>query len=96
MRMNLDFTGGLIMAEALTMALAPGLGWPEAYHIVQRLSDRSAQTGTPLRELAASDEQIRAALPPDRIARVFDVSNYLGSTDALINRALAGFRALGR
>lgn len=62
MRMNLDFTGGLIMAEALTMALAPTLGRPEAYHIVQRLSDRRAQTGTHLRDLAASDEQVRAAL----------------------------------
>ncbi len=94
MRRNLDLTGGLIMAEALTMALAPALGRPEAYRIVQRLSDRAVQTRTNLKEQAASDEQVRGALAPDTLQRVFDVSAYLGSTDELIDRALAGFRTI--
>ncbi len=94
MRKNLDLSGGLIMAEALTIALAPAVGRPEAYRIVQRLSDRSVQTGTRLQDLAAADAQVRTTLPSDKLARVFDVSAYLGSTDALINRALAGFRTL--
>jgi 3-carboxy-cis,cis-muconate cycloisomerase len=95
MRRNLDLTGGLIMAEALTMALAPALGRTEAYRIVQRLSDRSAETKTPLRELAASDEHVRTVLQPNAIAHVFDLTSYAGSTDALIDRALADYRALG-
>ncbi len=94
MRTNLDLTGGLILAEALTMALARTLGRPEAYRIVQRLSDRAAQTGTHLRELAASDEQVRGALAPDTLQQVFDVSAYLGSTDELIDRALAAYRTI--
>jgi 3-carboxy-cis,cis-muconate cycloisomerase len=96
MRRNLDLTGGLIMAEALTMALAPTLGRTEAYRTVQRLTDRSTQAKIPLRELAASDEQIRTVLSSDAIAKVFDVAGYAGSTDALIDRALADYRALGK
>jgi 3-carboxy-cis,cis-muconate cycloisomerase len=95
MRRNLDLTGGLIMAEALTMALAPALGRTEAYRVVQRLSDQSTQTKTPLRELAVSDEQVRTVLQPDAIAHVFNVTSYMGGTDALIDRALADYRALG-
>jgi len=95
MRRNLDLTGGLIMAEPLTMALAPTLGRTEAYRIVQRLSDQSTQTKIPLRELAASNEQVQSVLRPDAIARVFDVSSYAGSTNALIDRALAEYRTLG-
>lgn len=94
MRANLDLTRGLIMAEALTMALAPSLGRPEAYRIAQRLSDRAAQTGAHLKDLAASDQQVQSALGREVIAKVFDASTYLGSTDALIDRALAGFRTV--
>lgn len=94
MRVNLEHTRGQIMAEALTMALAARLGRPEAYRIVQRASDRAAQRGISLHEAAAEDEEIRGAISPERLERVFEVSGYLGSTEALIDRALDGFRAL--
>jgi 3-carboxy-cis,cis-muconate cycloisomerase len=94
MRANLNRTDGLIMAEALTMALAPQVGRDEAYQIVRRVCDRAVQAGTGLLEVAASDAQIRAVLSPDRIARAFDISGYLGSADAFIERALVGFRRL--
>ena len=95
MRRNLDLTGGLIMAEALTMALAPTLGRTEAYRIVQLLADQSTQTKIHLRELAAANNQVQSVLPPDAIAKVFDVASYTGSTNALIDRALADYRTLG-
>ncbi len=94
MRANLGLTEGLIMAEALSMALAQHVGKDTAYQIVQRVCGRAVQVGTGLREVAASDEQIRAVLSPDQIERAFDVSGYLGSTDAFIERALDGFRRL--
>ncbi|MGH2398388.1 MAG: 3-carboxy-cis,cis-muconate cycloisomerase [bacterium] len=94
MRANLEHTRGQIMAEALTMALAPRLGRPEAFRLVQRVSDRAAQTGNSLHQAAAEDEEIRKAIPPERLERVFDATSYLGSADAFIDRALAGFRSL--
>ncbi len=94
MRRNLELSGGLIMAEALMMALAPRLGRDEAYRAVQRAADRAAREGKSLREMAEADEEIRTVLSPEGIARAFDVSGYLGSTDVFIDRALAAFRAL--
>ncbi len=94
MRANLELTHGLIMAESLAMALVPHVGRDEAQRIVQRACDRAIQAGLELREVAASDDQICAVLSPERIARAFDVSGYLGSTDAFIERALVGFRTL--
>lgn len=94
MRANLGLTHGLIMSEALTMALAPHLGRDEAYRIVQRVCEEAMQTKADLREVAAGDEQIRAVLSPERIAHALDISGYLGSTDAFIERVLEGFRRL--
>lgn len=94
MRANLDLTRGLIMAEALTTALAAAVGRDEAYRLVQRAVDRARRSGLTLQEAAGADERIQAELPPEALARVFDVSGYLGSADAFIDRALAEFRAL--
>lgn len=94
MQTNLEQTRGQIMAEALTMALAARMGRPEAYRIVQGAAERAAQSGTSLRDAAAAEEQIRKVISPEQLDRIFDASAYLGSTNALIDRALAGFRAL--
>lgn len=94
MRSNLDLTGGLIMAEALTMALARHLGRPEAYRIVQELSDRAGNTKSTLQAAATEDKRVRAVLAPDALAGVLDVTAYLGSSNVFIDRALARFRVL--
>ncbi|HET6780494.1 MAG TPA: 3-carboxy-cis,cis-muconate cycloisomerase [bacterium] len=94
MRVNLDLTQGLVMAEALTMALAAKLGRQQAYRIVQLASERAVQETKNLREVADADPLIRAVLSPDEISRAFDVTAYLGSADAFIDRALSAFRAL--
>ena len=94
MRANLELTGGLIMAEALSMALAPRVGRIEAHRIVQAACERATDTGVDLRRAALDDQQVRAVLSPDAIARAFDPSAYLGSTDTFIERALKRFREL--
>lgn len=96
MRANLAMNSGLIMAEALTMALAAHLGRPEAYRIVQELCDRVSQTKSPLRETAAEDKRVRDLLPGETLSHALDVNAYLGSADAFIDRALAQFRRLDR
>jgi 3-carboxy-cis,cis-muconate cycloisomerase len=91
MRANLELTDGLILAEALAMALAHRVGKDDAYKMVRRNSDQAAAERIPLRRLAAADKEIRALLSPEQLDRVFDVSAYLGSNDALISRALDAF-----
>ena len=92
MRANLELTGGLIMAEALAMALARHVGKQEAHHIVQAAAKRATEAGADLRGVALEDEQVRAVLSPDEIDRALDPAGYLGSTDPFIERALEQFR----
>jgi 3-carboxy-cis,cis-muconate cycloisomerase len=93
MRSNLDQTHGLIMAESLTMALAAKLGRPEAYRVVQRLTEEATKQGRSLRAAAGADGQVKDALPAAEIDRALDAAAYRGSTDAFIDRALEEFRS---
>lgn len=92
MRANLELSGGVLMAESLTMALTPHIGRQEARHIVQALSLEALSTGHTLHEAAHNEAQISAILSADAINQALDPARYLGSTDALIDRALASYR----
>lgn len=95
MKMNLDQSGGLLMAESLTMALASRLGRPEAQDLVKELCARAVQSERSLRATALADARVRAVLTPERVDRALDPGLYLGSADALIDRALESYRVLG-
>jgi 3-carboxy-cis,cis-muconate cycloisomerase len=92
MRANLEQSVGLLMAEALTMALAPQLGRPEAQRVVQELARRVQSGGVTLRQAAQDDPRVRAILPPEEIDHALEPAGYLGSTNILIDRALAAYR----
>jgi len=94
MRANLDLTSGLIMAESLTMALAPHVGRPEAQRIVRAACDSAVRSGMNVRQAALADEQVRAILSPEAIDRALDPGAYLGSADAFINRALEAYHEI--
>ncbi len=94
MRANLDQTHGLVMAESLTMALAPHVGRPEAQRMVQAACDRAQAAGATLHQAALDDLQIRGALSTEDIDRALDLARYLGSTDALIDRALESYHEI--
>ena len=91
MRANLDMTGGLVMAEALTIALAQHIGRPEAYRLVQVASSCATQSGKDFHHVVLDDKQICTALSKEDIEKVFDPMLYLGSTDAFIDAALAAY-----
>ena len=94
MRANLDAAGGLLMAESVTMALAAHVGRPDAQQIVKAAAARVAGS-VMFRQALLDDARVGAALSPEALARALDPAGYLGSTDALIDRALAAYRALG-
>jgi 3-carboxy-cis,cis-muconate cycloisomerase len=93
MRQNLDRSNGLIMAEALTMALAVHLGRRDGHRLVGEACRRAAEQGISLHEAAAADERIRDIVSPEDLGVLLDPEHYLGSTDLLIDRALEAFRA---
>jgi 3-carboxy-cis,cis-muconate cycloisomerase len=95
MQANLEQSGGLLMAEALTMALAPQLGRPEAQRLVQRVCERAVEQGQTLRQAALDDPQVGDLLSMEAINAALEPAGYLGSADAMIDRALERYRALG-
>ncbi|MDJ0391645.1 3-carboxy-cis,cis-muconate cycloisomerase [Roseomonas sp. E05] len=92
MRRNLDSTGGLIVAEAVMMGLAPLLGREEAHHIVHHACDVALAEGVPLAEALGREEMVAARLDAAEIGRLTDPAGYLGSAAAFVDRVLADFR----
>ncbi|MDI3309330.1 MAG: 3-carboxy-cis,cis-muconate cycloisomerase [Acetobacteraceae bacterium] len=89
MRRNLDSTGGLIVAEAVMMGLAPMLGRGEAHNLVHHACDISLAEGVPLAEALMRDPQVSSRLSAEKVGRLTDPAGYLGSSDAFIDLVLA-------
>jgi 3-carboxy-cis,cis-muconate cycloisomerase len=89
MRRNLDATGGLIMAEAVMMGLAPAIGRGAAHEAVHHACEVALAEGIPLAAALGRDATVAAALPPERIAALTDPASYLGAAQAFIDRVLA-------
>ena len=89
MRTNLDATCGLIMAEAVTMALAEKIGKSDAHHLVEAASKKAVAEKKHLRDILAQDSKVTAQLGRDRLAGLFEPMAYQGSSQALIDRLLA-------
>jgi len=89
MRRNLAATGGLIMAEAVMMGLAPVLGRGAAHDAVHHACDVALAEGVPLAEALAREAAVAAALTPERIAAITDPASYLGAAGAFVDRVLA-------
>ena len=93
MRRNLDLTHGLIVAEAVMMGLAPQLGRGEAHHVVKHACDAALAEGIALADALAREPAVTAKLDRGAIERLTDPGQYLGSTQAFIDRVL---QAAGR
>src|SRR6201747_889373 len=89
MRVNLEATHGLIMAEAVTMALAEKIGKSEAHHLIEAASKKAVAEKKDLREVLTKDPKVTTHLNADRIAKLFEPMAYQGASQALIDRLLA-------
>ena len=67
MRVNLDATHGLIMAEAVTFALAEKIGKSEAHHLVEAASKKAVAEKKHLRDVLADDPKVTAHLSADKL-----------------------------
>jgi 3-carboxy-cis,cis-muconate cycloisomerase len=89
MRANLDATRGLIMAEAVAMALAEKVGKSDAHHLVEAASKKAVAEKKHLREVLSADSKVTTHLSPEKIAALFEPMAYQGASQALIDRLLA-------
>jgi 3-carboxy-cis,cis-muconate cycloisomerase len=89
MRANLDTTHGLIMAEAVTFALAEKLGKADAHHLIEAASKKAVADQKHLRDVLTSDSKVTAHLDAKQIAALFEPMAYQGVSQELIDRLLA-------
>jgi 3-carboxy-cis,cis-muconate cycloisomerase len=89
MRRNLDAGGGLIMAEAVMMGLAPQLGRGTAHEVVHQACDAALAGGIHLSDALARDGRVTALLDGAAIGRLTDPATYLGSAGAFTDAVLA-------
>ncbi|UFN48538.1 3-carboxy-cis,cis-muconate cycloisomerase [Roseomonas sp. OT10] len=89
MRRNLDATGGLIVAEAVMMGLAPKLGRGAAHDAVHHACDVALEEHVPLAEALSRDAAVTGKLDRAEIERLTEPANYLGAAGAFVDRVLA-------
>ncbi|HZT47939.1 MAG TPA: 3-carboxy-cis,cis-muconate cycloisomerase [Hyphomicrobiaceae bacterium] len=89
MRRNLDITGGLIVAEAVMMALAKHTGRGAAHDLIYGACRAALDKGSTLLDELKRRPEVTDHLDADRLAELTDPVNYLGSAQAMIDRALA-------
>ena len=88
MRANLETTGGLIMAEAVTMALAEKIGKSDAHHLIEAASKKAVAGKKHLRDVLSADSKITVHLDAEKLAKLFEPMAYQGASQALIDRLL--------
>ena len=93
MATNLDLTGGSILAEAVSMALAGKLGKSAAHALVEDASARAASEHRSLRDALGADARVTAQLSTAELDRLLDPRHYLGESQRLVARALAARRS---
>ena len=88
MKRNLDLTGGLIVAEAVMMGLAPALGRSEAHDRVYDACQDAIERRTSLFDALMKHDDIVERLGEARLRELTDPANYLGAA-AVMARDIA-------
>ena len=94
MRKNLDMTGGLIVAEAVMMALAEKIGRGPAHDCVYGACRRALDSGTMLLDELRKERQVTTAIDAATLESLVDPAQYLGSATQMIDRVLAAHARL--
>ena len=89
---NLDRAGGVVLSEAVMMALAPKLGRDRAHALVLRLHRESLKSGVPFREAVRRHPEVRAQLRPRQLEAALDYRGSLGLAGATVDRVLRDWR----
>jgi 3-carboxy-cis,cis-muconate cycloisomerase len=89
MEASLQITQGLVMAEAVVMALAAHVGKAQAHGLVDRAARRAVDDGTSLADALAEDPEIARWLDRGAIADALRPEDYLGVSAQFVARVLA-------
>ena len=89
MRSNLEMTGGLVLAEAVALRLASGLGKADAHAHIERAARRAADEHRRFADVLAEDPAIMAIMDRSGIEQALSADDYLGSAATFVANVLA-------
>jgi 3-carboxy-cis,cis-muconate cycloisomerase len=87
---NLDHSRGLIVAEAVMMALAPYTGRKEAHDIVYAGCRLAVENDCSLYEALKENALLMTHLGAEALKSLTEPRNYLGEAPTMVDRVLAG------
>ena len=91
---NLEMTRGLILGEAVMLALGGTLGRLAAHELVEHASREAIRSGRTLRQVLEENPEVARALDPLQLDALFDPANYSGQARQFVDAVLARHRAV--
>ena len=88
MQRNIEMTQGLIMAEAVMMALAPKMGRLNAHHLVEKACQQAVAEQSHLQDIVSSFAEVKQHFSADELTRIFKPESYLGNIQDQIDAVL--------
>jgi 3-carboxy-cis,cis-muconate cycloisomerase len=92
MRLNIDATHGLIMAEAVSIALGAKIGKPEAHKLVEEASRKALAAKRNLHEVLLEDDRVKLSLTVGELAKLFEPATYQGSAQTFVDRIIGSLQ----
>ena len=89
MRRTSTMTGGLIVAEAVMMGLAPHLGRQAAHDLVYDACRVAIGEKRTLFDVLSAEPKVSAALDEAKLKALCDPANYLGMAREMVDLVLA-------
>jgi 3-carboxy-cis,cis-muconate cycloisomerase len=91
---NLNATHGLVLGEAVMLALGDAIGRMEAHKLVEQASKAAVAKGVALYDELAANEIVMRHLPDDRLKPLLDPANYVGQAHAFVDAAIENSKKL--
>jgi 3-carboxy-cis,cis-muconate cycloisomerase len=92
MHANLELTSGLVMAEAVSIALGRKIGKAAAQRLMQRAAHAAVEAKRPLRDCLEADPEIAPHFGPTELDALFTPENHFGAAAEFTKRAVAAWR----
>ena len=95
MRANVDITQGLIMAEAIALALAAKINRQEAHKLVAEASQKAIAEKRSLQNVLSEDERVTVHVSGPMLGRLFEPMSHQGAAQTFIDRLVGTLKAGG-
>jgi 3-carboxy-cis,cis-muconate cycloisomerase len=96
MARNLQAANGLLMAEAVSMALAKKIGKMEAHQLVERAAHHAIKSEKSFRDVLVESAEVAKHLSKTDLDRLLEPANYTGNAPAIVRRVANASKKLRR